>query len=292
MPRYFAFIILLIILCSCEKNIDLDIEQSEPVLVVDAQIENNRPPVVVLTKSLGYFGEISIDSLAASFVHDAIIHISNGVQTHRLKEYAVPLIGNYTAWYYSIDSSNLATAFEGALQGNYSLEIISDGKSYHSTTTIPDLNVVPDSIWTEPAPNNPDTLKRILKVRLTDPPGLGNRCRYFTQRNSEPMYPGESSVWNDQLVDGHRYTLVLSPGFNKNLPPDDEDNFFIKGDTIVLKIANIDKITYDFWETWEFAFATIGNPFSQPNTVIGNISNGALGAFCGYAAEYYTLIAE
>jgi hypothetical protein len=40
----------------------------------------------------------------------------------------------------------------------------------------------------------------------------------------------------------------------------------------------------------EFAYQSIGNPFASPNKVLGNISNGALGAFTGYAAFYKTII--
>lgn len=285
-------ILFLFFLISCEKNIDLELQQSEPTLVVDARIENDEPPVVILTKSLNYFGNISIDSLAASFIHDADVFVSNGTLTHKLKEYEVNILPGYNAYYYSIDSSDLATAFEGTFNGEYHLEIRTNGKVYTSHTTIPFPAVTADSIWVERAPMNPDTLKRILKVRIVDPPGLGNRNRYFTKRNAEPLYSGESSVWDDQITDGNTYTLILTPGINKNNPPDSEDNFFFKGDEITLKLSNIDKQTYDFWETWEFAYATIGNPFSQPNVVINNISNGGLGAFCGYASLYYTIIAE
>jgi hypothetical protein len=36
----------------------------------------------------------------------------------------------------------------------------------------------------------------------------------------------------------------------------------------------------------EFAYQSIGNPFASPNKVLGNISNGGLGAFCGYASDF------
>jgi len=57
-----------------------------------------------------------------------------------------------------------------------------------------------------------------------------------------------------------------------------------------LKLCNIDKATYDFWRTFEFNFQSIGNPFSSPIKVLGNISGNALGYFGGYAAQYRTLI--
>ena len=49
---------VLVSLYSCEKNIDFNLKESEPVLTVDAQIENGLAPVVILTKSFSYYQEI------------------------------------------------------------------------------------------------------------------------------------------------------------------------------------------------------------------------------------------
>ncbi|MFZ1528167.1 MAG: DUF4249 domain-containing protein [Ferruginibacter sp.] len=291
MKKYFFFFVL-VFLFSCEKNVSFRLNDSEPRLVVDAQIENDKAPVVILTKTISYLDTINPQVLANSFVHAAEIDISNGTLTHRLKEYELPLIPGYSAWYYSIDSSNLATAFAGAFNTNYTLRILSEGKEYTSAIGIPGLLKVPDSIWAKPAPQNPDTNKRVLMVKVTDPPGLGNYFRYFTKVNSEPFLPGFNSVFDDQVIDGTSYTLEYPRGVDRNNLPSNDSNFFTKGDTITLKFSNIQKPVYTFWSTWEFSAQSIGNPFAQPNKVIGNISNGALGAFCGYASWYRTIIAQ
>jgi hypothetical protein len=281
---------LLIGLLSCEKDINFDLDNADPVLVVDAQIENDRAPLVVLTKSFSYFDTLSPQLLSSSFVHDAQVWISNGTLTHQLKEYEYPLLPGISAFYYSIDSSNLATAFEGSLGGNYSLRILSEGKEYNSSTGIPAASQYPDSVWFVRAPQNPDTTKRVMYVKATDPPGRGNYYRYFTKVNSGQFLASEN-VFDDQVIDGSTYSVQFPPGIDRNDPVDRDDNFFIKGDTVTLKFCSIDRASYNFWNTWEFAFQSIGNPFAQPNKVLGNISNGALGAFCGYAAGYGTYIA-
>ncbi len=286
------FLVGLFLLFSCEKNVNFKLNDSRPLLVVDAQIENDKAPVVILTKTISYLDSINPQVLANSFVHNAEIDISNGTLTHRLKEYELPLIPGYSAWYYSIDSANLATAFAGTLNTNYSLRILSEGKEYTSAIGIPALVKVPDSIWAKPAPQNPDTNKRVLMVKVTDPPGLGNYFRYFTKVNSEPFLPGFNSVFDDQVIDGTTYTLEYPRGVDRNNLPSNDSNYFAKGDTITLKFSNIQKPVYTFWSTWEFSAQSIGNPFSLPNKVIGNISNGALGAFSGYASWYGTIIAQ
>lgn len=55
-------------------------------------------------------------------------------------------------------------------------------------------------------------------------------------------------------------------------------------------MCNIDKASFEFWKTWEFAWQSVGNPFSTPGKVTGNIDNQALGSFCGYAVQYKSLI--
>jgi hypothetical protein len=292
MKRLLFVIVSVTVLSSCEKNINFNLNNADPVLVVDAQIENAQAPTVVLTKSLDYFSNISPQLLANSFVHSATVTISNGTLMHQLKEYAVPLGAGYVAYYYGIDSANLATAFVGQFNKQYNLTIKAEGKEYLAKTTIPLLTKYPDSVWFKLAPLNPDTNKRVMMIKATDPPGLGNYIRYFTKKNSGPFLPGSNSVFDDAVIDGITYELQVDPGIDRNSTNTADSNFFRKGDTVTLKLCNIDKPTYTFWSTWEFAQQSIGNPFSQPNKVIGNINNGALGVFCGYAAWYKTLIVK
>ncbi len=275
---------------SCEKNIDLNLKESVPVLTVDGQIENNQAPVIVLTKSFSYYQQIDLALLTGSFVRNAEVFISNGTLTHRLKEYAVPLAPGLNAYYYSTDSANLSTAFKGELNKTYTLKIIAEGKEYNAETNIPASINYPDSVFFKPAPQNPDTNKRALYIKATDPAGRGNYVRYFTKKNSEPFLPGEN-VFDDQVIDGSTYQIQLPQGLNRNNPVKADSSFFNRGDTVTLKFCAINKASYTFWTTWEFAYQSIGNPFAQPNKVIGNISNGALGIFCGYGAGYRTVMA-
>lgn len=289
--KKFSFLVLsVLILSSCEKDINFNLSDSENILVVDANIENGQAPVVVLTKSFDFFSEIKPALLESSFVHAAEVTISNGTLTHQLKEYTVPLADGYSYSYYSIDPANASTAFLGELKKSYSLTIKADGKENTSTTTIPDIVKKPDSLWWKPAPFTDDTNKVILMVRSMDPPGLGNYVRYFTKKNDGIFLPGDNSVFDDQVIDGAAVEFQVVPGIDRNNPPKADSNYFRRGDTVTLKFCDIDKASYTFWSTWEFAQSSIGNPFSQPNKVLGNISNGALGAFYGYAAVFKTIV--
>ncbi len=277
-------------LCSCEKNINIKLKSTEPKLVVEATIENGQPPLVYLSQSLDYFSNITPDLLENSFVHGAEVYVSNGTLTHRLKEYRVPASGGYDLYYYSIDSSNLSTAFSGQLNSPYSLRIVWQGNEYTATTTIPKITKKIDSLFWQQAPGNNDSSKVALMIIATDPPGYGDYIRYFTKRNSEPFYPGLTSTFDDQVIDGTTYQFRVDRGVDRNASRPDDYMYFDKGDTITLKLCNIDKATFDFWRTMEFSYANVGNPFSSPTQVLSNIKGNALGYFGGYAAQFRTII--
>jgi hypothetical protein len=281
---------LFTMLTSCEKNIDFKLNTVTDQVVVDASIENGQLPVVVLTKSFSYFSSINPQLLESSFLHGAQVIVSDGLQTQKLKEDTVTIAPGYQLYYYTIDTINTPSPIRGQLNTTYKLDVFYAGQHYDATTTIPYIYKRPDSLWWKPAPQNPDTNKVVVMVQATDPPGLGNYVRYYTKRNSQSFYPGPNSVFDDQVIDGTTYQIQVIPGVNRNEKIDPEDNFFFKGDSVTLKLSSIDKTTYTFWNTMEFNYASIGNPFASPNKVIGNVSNGALGAFCGYASAYRTLI--
>lgn len=288
--HYPAILFLIFLQLSCEKDVSFKLDTVSPKLVVEATIENGQPPMVYLSRSLAYFSTLNPDSLANSFVQNADVWVSNGVLTHKLKLYAAGFPGNYTGYYYTIDSSNLATAFVGELNKSYSLRIDWEGKEYTATTRIPETTRRIDSLYWKDAPAGNIPYKVILMIRATDPPGFGDYIRYFTKQNRDPYYPGLNSVYDDQVIDGTTYEIQVERGVPRNGVAGETYSFFDKGDTVTLKLCNIDKSTFDFWRTMEFTYSSVGNPFSSPTKVLSNINGDALGYFGGYAAQFKTIV--
>jgi hypothetical protein len=288
MKKWGFLLYLLPLLLACEKTVQLQPEVQPPKLVVEAQIESGQAPYVVLSNSLNYFSTIDAATLNNTYVNGARITVSDGNRTVLLKEYTVPLTGGYTFFYYSIDPSNPMFGEQGK---TYRLKIETGGQVYQSQTQIPVLAKKIDSLWWKKAPFNTDTNKVVLMSRVTDPPGFGNYIRYFTKTNRGEFYPGMNSVFDDQIIDGKTYDIQIDQGVTKNEKIKFEDyGYFKRGDTVIVKMCNIDKASFDFWKTWEFAWQSVGNPFSTPGKVTGNIDNQALGSFCGYAVQYKSLI--
>ncbi len=289
--RYLSLFAALILFAACEKAVSFTLDKADAKLVVDASIENGQAPRVVLTRSLDYFSKINADLLAKSFVHDAQIDISNGHLTHRLKEYSV-VTDAATLYYYTVDSANPATAFVGEMKKTYDLTLRIGNDTYTAQTTIPAMAKTIQSLSWKKSEKNEDSLKVMVIASLQDPPGLGNYVRYYTSVNKGPYFPGFTSVYDDQIVDGQTYEIPVDKGVDRNteIKYDNSYGLFDRGDTVVVKFANIDKATYDFWRTMEYNYQNIGSPFSSPTKVQGNISNNALGYFGGYANQYISIV--
>lgn len=283
-------------LFSCEKEVHIKLNSGDPQLVVDGQIETNGYPLIVLTKSVGYFSTIDLTTLQNSFVHDAVITISDGSKSVQLREYTIDTgsVSGVKFSFYTIDSSDAsAFLFKGEPEKYYSLKIESEGKTYTSVAKIPEVNGV-DSIWFR----KPDDVKIedavLMYARYNDPDTLGNYVRYFTKRNREYFLTSFNSTFDDQIVNGTTIdSLTLPAGYDKSKEPNqDSIGFFFVGDTVTLKWCAIDKGTYTFYSTFEYATGSVGNPFSSPINVTSNIQGGALGVWAAYGVQLTTKIVK
>ncbi|MFN5325794.1 MAG: DUF4249 domain-containing protein [Bacteroidota bacterium] len=285
--RIGVLILLCICFVACEKDIELKLDPSENRLVVDASIENDRPPIVFLSKSIDYFSKIKPDILSASFVTNASVTISDGKQEVKLVEETITDTSGNRIIYYTTPRGSL---FVGKLKTSYNLKIQVASNVYTATTTIPEITRRLDSMWWEKLPFSEDPKASRVMLTATDKSGLGDYIRYFTKVNAGPFLPGFTSVFDDDIIDGKTYTIPLDKGFDKNAQFVDSLAYYKRGDTVTLKLCQIDKNTYEFWRTYEFSFQSVGNPFSSPIVIKSNISNNGLGYFGGYAAQYRTLI--
>jgi len=288
-------IALVFFFSSCEKEVHINLNTGAPKLVVDGQIETNGYPVVILTKSIGYFSKVDLSTLENSFVHGAIVKVSDGATEITLKEYSLDtgVNGTNRFYLYSIDTSDAASfSFKGVPEHYYSLTVTFEGKTYTSTTKIPNVRPI-DSLWFRKPSGEPKVETAMLMfVKFTDPDTPGNYLRYFTKTNSQLFLAPINSVFDDQIVNGTTIdSLSLAAGYNRTKEPNlDSLGFFFKGDTVTLRWCAIDKSVYNFFQTFEYATGTVGNPFAAPTNVQTNIKGGALGIWAGYGSRYTTAI--
>lgn len=289
-----ALFVMLVSFAGCEKEVHINLKSSPPKMVVQGAIENGQPPYVILNTTLGFFSNIDLSTVQNSFIHDAVIKVSDGIKTITLKEYTIDTGSSNKFYIYTVDTSSLANVIIGELGKFYSLTIDYNGTTYSSVTKVP-LPKGLDSLWfAEPTLTRSSTPDSALELfgNYVDPDTPGNYVKYFTSRNGEPFYPG--SVFTDEIVNGKPVSnLDLFAGRpNDNADFSDSVIYFFPGDSVILKWSEIDKGVYDFWNTYEFSLRSGGNPFSSPISIKSNISNGALGCWAGYGSILYHMKAK
>lgn len=310
--------ICLIVLFGCEKEIQIELPPVEDKLVVEGYIEQDQPPYVILTRSVGYFEPTTTSTYEHLFVHDAIITVTDGSTTQTLTELCVsslpqsayPLIAqmlgvtvsqlttsNYCVYTVPLADIIAGTYFKGAVGKTYNLHINSGGDIYTSSTTIPPL-IALDTVWFEA--EGADTLGFAHGI-LNDPANQYNAYRWITKRiNKGPdgnpkdpnFVPPFGSAFDDKFFDGKRFEFVAERGFPPNgraSEPGEEAGYFKKGDTIVIKFCTIDEAFYKFLRSYESEAYNNGNPFAAPGKIHTNIVGGALGAWGGYGVSYDTI---
>ncbi len=207
---------------SCEKDITVDLPETESKLVVEGRIEPGVPPLVILTKSTGYFDETNIKSIENSFVKDAIVTVSDGTNMVTLSQYCtstfteselslisqlsgVPIESlksiNY-CFYTSLDPLMF-----GKIGKSYKLSIDYSGKEYEGTTKIP-LAIPLDKLWFK-VESGKDSLGYVWAT-LKDPDTLGNCYRWFSQRlgKDNSFIAPNGSSFEDKFVNNTTFDFA------------------------------------------------------------------------------------
>ena len=130
-------VVVSVLFLACEKEVKINLNTGPAKLVVDGQIETGGVPLVILTKSIGYFSKIDLGTLENSFVHGATVTVSDGLSSVSLKEYSLDtgINGTNKFFLYSVDTAGPAALnFRGVLDGNYLLTIQYEGYTYESVT--------------------------------------------------------------------------------------------------------------------------------------------------------------
>jgi len=292
----FIAFFMLAILVSCEKEVKIKLKDGTTSMVVEGAVETDVPPYVILTKSLGFFSSIDLNTLQNSFIHGAVITVSDGTKTITLKEYTVDTSMLNKFSFYSIDTASTTNSMVGVEGRSYHLTISYEGKTYEADTKVPVVKAM-DTIWAGDPVKFGDVADGAMSIYVNydDPDSLGNYGIYYTKINSQPYFMSQD-IYTDQFTNGSlqtKYPLTLGrdPSEERDVN-NDSTGYVFKGDTVTLKWCSIDKKVYDFWSSFIYASNVAGNPFSTPINLKTNISNGALGVWGGYGVVYTTIIVQ
>lgn len=308
-------IFAVIVAASCEKNISLDLPAAEEQLVVEGRIETGKPPVVFITKNSSFYSEISEEAFLEIIVTDAAIKVYDANDTVNLRLYIPALMApgpmrtyifeevlsisendtsdnplTFLPFYSDPNLESGIWTITGQEATSYWMEVSTPDSFYvESKTTIPSrIPIGGLSFSQHPNEDYRDSMVQV-NVTFTVPDTFGNYVRYWTQRNQEPYYkPAGQSVFDDRLFVGTTVTLPLERGTSEDEEFDPNLwDFYRKGDTVRLKWSNIDRKTYQFFNTMENDNGD--SPFSTPSIVQSNIEGG-LGVWAGYVLSRDSIV--
>jgi len=272
----------LVILAACHPEPNLDVIPYEQKLVIDGAIEDQGYARIFLSYNASYFQQIDSADLIDLVVGTAKVTVSDGTQSEILTlrrddTYFPPYIYE-------------STELRGEVGKTYTLTVDLKGQRYTASTTIPPP-VKFTNMWFEDLPNK-DTLGYLFGS-IADDPHNANYYRVFTERQhkDKKYIPIYLSAVSDQYFNGKNFTFSMLRG-PESFTDVDDDLYFKKGDTVMVKLCTMDRAHYDFWQTLERELYVVGNPFaSSGNEILSNIDGKkALGVWGGYGVTYYRVV--
>ncbi len=307
-------LIAIIGFASCEKVLDIELEDGVNGIVFEGYIENGEFPYVIISRSQNYFDPIqtAADAIANSLVEaDSVFIEYNGNRVEMpkiclsdldsidpaLRDLALEQFGFeefpndldfcVNAIIYSINSD---VEVLGELGTTYTMKAYVEGELYTATTTI-GQQVMFDTLWYKD--ENPVDSFGSIWVSLTDPIGTSDYYYVWTEnltqgRGMAPIDGGPS--FGDRLFSGEQISFSIYQGSSlaNDDGSDEEYWWFREGDTVVVKLGTIDQGVYEFWESVDAASNL--NPFSSPTPVFSNFDNGGRGVWAGYATTLDTFV--
>lgn len=292
---FFIGLCVLTFMESCQTEIEVDLPDYESHLVVEGYIENGKPAMVILTRSIPYFQHINLNYILNDvIVKDAIVTVtSSDGETERLSLG----MSDESPVYFAYMGHN-----PGRINTDYTLKIEWQGKTYTATTKILEPFDIDSIGFYHNEEIMPDTM-RTVRVLMTDNPTREDFYQYLVKVHGRNIH---DRVWitstpvafDDVTISGLSLNLeVLRSNPSAFLMPEMSEealrNYYrmtyIPGDTIYVKHCLIDYNSYQYWTTGGTNAAYGQNPFMNPAPVISNIQ-GASGVWCGYAAKIDTLI--
>jgi len=253
---------------SCEKIIDLPLNDADQKVVIEAVTSDFVGDSYILVSKTGTVYEQSVFEK----VNDATVTLTDkyGVTTTFTED------GNGIGRY-------INPAFVVTENNNYTLNINAAGLDFTGKTTT-QTNTPLDFIYTDKipksftpgsGPNAQVDSTNVLYFAFTDNVNESNYYRFKVYKNGK--YTKELYLGDDKLINGEQFVSVFYG---------DE---FDSDDTVVVEIQNIDKANYTYF--YSLSNAQSDNPFSAtPANPVSNIDNGALGYFGTYLKDTMSLI--
>lgn len=266
--------ILFIILCSvfmlaCEKEIEVDLNTTNPQLVIEATLDNQQDTATVrLTRSVNFSDANDFPAVSGALV---VITDSEGT-SYPLTETAPGIYQN--------------TGLRGVVGYTYFLSVTTpDGQIFTAESTLP-APVPFDGVdflvrgAFQPGGNSDSDTTFFAIPRFFDPADEPNQYRFTQTVNG--LRDHEIIVRNDNVFNGK---VNEQPIFSPDLD-------IYRGDTLRVEMMCIDQSVYNYFFSLSQSIGNGPNASATPANPVSNIQGGALGYFSAYSLQVVEQVVE
>lgn len=261
--KYIGLVLALGAFMSCTKIIDVEVNDSEPKLVIEANYDATSERVQVnlsMTKNVFEGGVNPIVTGASVEISDF-----NGVST--------PLIDQGNGTY-------LLENYIPIFETNYSISVNVNGEVYQSTTYLPAV-VALDSlsqVFTEASLFGEEGY--VVFMNFTDPAGTPNFYRAMRNVNGEALNSlGDQFIFDDTFSEGNTQTVPFFGSRHQD------------GDSISVEFRSYSEASYNYYSQL-FALVGDGGQSAAPANPVSNWSNDALGHFAAWGFDLKYIVIE
>lgn len=266
MKNPFFIILSLFLLTSCQKEIDLDLDDQSGKIVIEGNVTDQPGPYTVrITKSVAVTQPNQYPAVTGA----EVVLSDNTGQSETLQ-----YIGN---------GQYQTSTFVGASGRTYTLKVVAEGQQYTAQSTMPEAvdfeGLQQDSF------KFGDRISYTLLPIFTDPAVLGNRYLFtFTINNLTKKY---INAFSDNLNNGlpNQRPLMLPNDDN-----DGADHEVVAGDTIHVEMQSIDNNIFTYYSA--LLDISGGGSGVTPANPPSNISNGALGYFSAHTESKQSFVIQ
>ena len=257
------FIILVSFFHSCEKVIELELDENDIKYVIEGIITNKPGDCkVYLSQSRPFYEDNQFDGISGA----EVIVYDNGN--------AYPLTQTSAGVY---ETSQL----NGTPGHVYELLVTINNQTFTATCTMPQP-VYLDNLFMEPGPFGQFNF---ATIEYTDPAGIKNFYRYVQYLNN---VKDPAIFWdNDEFNDGLLISRQLDTGIDKK----DDPRNIQSGDIVTIELLGIDASIYTYWYSMQSGGGEGSGSSVAPANPLTNIKGGALGYFSAHTLDSMTVIA-
>ncbi len=245
--------ILAFLISSCEDIIEVNLNQSNPNIVIEANLTNKLEVQVIKISQTKAF----TDDNSFLPVKNAIVTIKD--QNGLLYLFSESSNGNY-----------ISVPFKGEPGIKYTVQVKANNQTYSAQSIMPKpVNLDSLSVIELTFFNN---TRKYVQVNFHDTPNISNQYNYVISVNNE--------IRNAYYVDSDRF----NDGKNVTNTIFSADPELKKGDKISIDFQCIDMNIYRYF----YAISQIsgnGGPPTAPSNPDSNFNNGALGYFSAHTSQ-------